>query len=315
MDIKAMSAYNPYTAASQNTGGQNAAPSSNNTAVGASAAVQISEEAKQKFAEHNIFLQTLDEATLLKISEKIAGRKGKDLMEVTPKESLDPYLTYLYPENSLGSMLTEKLDGKVANSSYAAKQFTDLFYTNNADATTEERAANRATAVKLAEQIAQEYFGEEEGQAFLAEVQKFADRSAMADKGYTVFHDSDQEPLKPYNTLTNAPADYVNISANDYAKKYFGITDKKEVIARLGEILNDMGRNPGRMNQLRNEIVADFAANEAKVQKVIDQTEEKFSSISFGADFMADLTNVLAGLNQSGSAELAGNILKMFQQK
>lgn len=296
------------------------------------AVAQISDEAKKMHSESNFTLQKLDENSPFPFKEleeffsmdrEQRSEKLKDMLPQREQISLDPYIQYIFPEGSLGSFLTEQLAGKVDNPSYAAKELRDMIYGGmdaNPDATAEERAITREAGLKLAEYISQNYFDDQkEGTAFLDTVKMYAEKNLLSQKGYIVFENSDMKPLKPYNTLTGAPADYVQVSLADYAKKYHGITEEKDFLANRDSIMKaylyDSVHNPQRIKALEAETVKNFAANEKNVQTAVDKAQKSFKELSFDSGFINGLSDVLHSLNQPDTAKWASDILNLFNKK
>ncbi|AOT72311.1 hypothetical protein [Geosporobacter ferrireducens] len=206
-------------------------------------------------------------------------RKLDFAKSISEKQDIDPLenefqilgVKYIFQAGTLEHFLTEKLEGKTKNASLIANEIAEKIRgtVSNPNATIEERAMNRKTALKLAEHIAQNYFdNDDEANEFLSEINKYAENDVLREKGYVVFDNSDMKPFKAY-TMPTAPEGYISASA--LAEKY-GDTSFKEIFndrVKLEDFLKALHKNGEKW---RAEIVKDFDENEQRVQNIIDKS-------------------------------------------
>ncbi|SNS65343.1 hypothetical protein SAMN05446037_1015108 [Anaerovirgula multivorans] len=283
--------------------------------------VQISDEAKKMFQS----LKEHDFSSPLKLNEEFfrkdyyEQRKLDFAKSIAERQDINPLenefqilgVKYIFNEGTLEQFLSDKLEGKVQNASLLASEIAGQIRgtINNPNATVEERAINRETAIKLSEYIAQNYFDNaDEANAFLTEINKYAENDVLREKGYVAFDNSDMEPFKSY-TLPTAPDDYFSASA--YAKKY-GDTDLKDIFndsSKLNDFIKTIQKNGEKW---RAEIVKEFEENAQNVQNIINKFKDSLSHVSLNSNFINDMNDSLNGLNQHNAAKWSNNILNVF---
>lgn len=154
-------------------------------------------------------------------------------------------VSYVFKPGSLEQFISEKLEGKAENASLLASEIAENIRgtVSNPNATIDERAVNRKTALRLAEEIARNYFDNvDESKDFLSVINEYAENDVLREKGYVVFDNSDMKPFKEY-TLPTAPENY--ICGSTFAEKY-GYTN-------LREIFDDSAKYEGFINALQKK--------------------------------------------------------------
>lgn len=242
----------------------------------------ISAESRRRF----VALKEYDPQGFLKLGEEFLQRDhleqrkldfSKSLLDGpdhTPgKKDIELDLVhYEFRDGTLEDLINKKLEGKANNASHLASEIAQQIRgaVSNPDATVEERAINRKTALKLSEHIAENYFDNpEEAEEFLSIIHKFAQNDEMREKGYVVIDNSDIAPFRPY-TIPTAPEGYINGGA--YAEKY-GKGSLFEIF-RDPEKLKDYTKALEKNEQKwRNEIINDFNVNQQMVESIIDKAE------------------------------------------
>ena len=135
----------------------------------------------------------------------------------------------------------------------------------NPNASVEERAINRETALRHTEYIAANYFDSPgEAKAFLDGVNRFAENDILREKGYTVIDGADIAPFRSYIN----PADG-SIGWSAYATKY-GKSDIREIFANPYErqlFFNSLSANQKKWSE---EIIKAFENNEKAVADIIN---------------------------------------------
>ncbi|AEE96805.1 hypothetical protein [Mahella australiensis] len=180
-------------------------------------------------------------------------------------------VSYVFKPGSLEQFISEKLEGKAENPSLLASEIAENIRgtVSNPNATIDERAVNRKTALRLAEEIARNYFDNvDEAKDFLSVINEYAENDVLREKGYVVFDNSDMKPFKEY-TLPTAPENYICGSA--FAEKY-GYTNLKEIFddsAKYEGFINALQKNGEKWKE---DIVRSFDEHEQLVQKIIDES-------------------------------------------
>ena len=204
-------------------------------------------------------------------------RRLESAKAMAESSNIDPFdnefqilgVQYTFVSGSLGEFITNNLEGKARNASLVASELSMMIRgtISNPNATVEERAINRETAIKNAEYIAQNYFDDpDEAKAFLDGINRFAENDIWREKGYIVFDNSDMPPFKSY-TMPNAPEGYIN--GNAYAKK-LGVSNIMEIFQDPKKFETFISES----SKLKAEVVASFNNNEKKVSDIISKVKE-----------------------------------------
>lgn len=205
-------------------------------------------------------------------------REEKAQNEIDPFD--DPFqmmcVSYEYPPGTLGEYIKKNLEGKAINPSLVASEMVRNISGSvyNPNATVEERAINRETALRHIEYIAQNYFSDpDEAQAFVDGVKGFAEKDIMREKGYIVADNSDMAPFRSYGMGSNYSKGSINF--NEYAKKYGTSMDElKANPEKLAAFNIALGKYQDKWYE---EIVKDFEDNEKRVADIIAKVKGSLS--------------------------------------
>lgn len=175
----------------------------------------------------------------------------------------------IFNDGTLEKHISDSLEGKVKNASLVADELGKMIRgtISNPDASVEERAANRETALKHASYIAENYFDDpDEAKAFLDGINKFAENDIMREKGYIVLDNSDFAPFKSYESPVNS---YGGVSWETYAKKA-GFSSASEVFADKGTLNKFYTSLHDNSKVWDEELTKSFEENENKVTDIIN---------------------------------------------
>jgi hypothetical protein len=123
-------------------------------------------------------------------------------------------------DGTLEALISDELGGKLKNASLVASELGKMIRGTfgNPDATVEERAIDRETALSHVRYLADNYFDDpDKANAFINKVQRFADNDILREKGYVVFDNSDMTPFKSYMSSVK---DSDSVSSTAYARLY-----------------------------------------------------------------------------------------------
>lgn len=244
-------------------------------------------------------IKNFGEQSPLILDELTLSRETKEKMkaEFTQKHSegikTDPFdnefqvlaVQYDYADGTLEKHIKDSLADKAKNASLVAGELGEMIRgtMHNPDATVEERATNRETALKLAEQIAKDYFDDPlDAQAFLEGINRFAENDVLREKGYIALDNSDIAPFKSYES-PSAPDG--GISWNAFIEKY-GSASAKEIAEdpkqREKFYLSLLQENKEKWSE---DIIKEFDENEKRVTEIIDKVKSAASEFDITADW------------------------------
>lgn len=226
--------------------------------------------------------ETYDENSRLKRDEAffsqdaIAQRKLNFAKTAMEPVTIDPFdnafqiaaVTGVFNDGTLEKFIADSLEGKAKNASLVANELGQMIRgtIHNPNATVEERATSRETALRLAEHIARDYFDNpDEARAFLDGINRFAENDVLREKGYIVF-DNAKPDVVPFRSYTLATDGSVNWS--EYAKKY-GKSDVREIFSNPKELQSFVNALSSNSQKWDAEIVAAFEDNEKRVADMI----------------------------------------------
>jgi len=288
MDVSRIGVQNTYTAALKMTAkrDRNNVPENNGPQTNANADVEvdISAEARKKSME----LKEYGTNTPLKYDEAFFSQEAREQRKTELGKSLsqtveiDPFdnefqilgVSYTFNNGTLEKFISDGLEGKAKNASLVASELAQMIRGTvyNPNATVEERAANRETALRNVESIVQEYFDNpDEAKAFLDGINRFAENDILREKGYTVIDNSDIAPFRSYTLATDG-----SVSWSEYAKKY-GKSDVREIFANPKELEAFVKAISGNSQKWNAEIVKSFEDNEKKVADIISKAKESLN--------------------------------------
>jgi hypothetical protein len=236
--------------------------------------------------------------------EAAAQRKAETAKMLAEPKEIDPFenefqilgVTATFMEGTLEDFISDKLGGKLKNASMVASELGKMIRGTfgNPDASVEERAIDRETALSHARYLAENYFDDpDDAKAFLKEIQRFADNDILREKGYVVFDNSDMKPFKSYMSSVR-DSDSVNLSAyaklyrdsnalekdSDPQKAYSFFNSVHENNANVLELLNTGGFNAlyNAISKNKQEwdalLSENFAKNEQYVSDIIDKAKD-----------------------------------------
>lgn len=234
-------------------------------------------------------LQTHDEKSPLKLDEAFFSqetreqRKADFAAALSRSVEIDPLdnefqivgVKGVFNEGTLEKFISDGLEGKVKNASLVADELGKMIRgtIHNPDATVEERATVRETALKHAEYLAQNYFDNpDEAKAFLDGINRFAENDVMREKGYIVLDNSDMAPFKSYQSSVKDGG----ISWNTYAKQH-GLSSVKDIFAdqkTLSSFYSALQKNNQKWSE---DTVKSFDEYEQKVTDIISQIKSSLS--------------------------------------
>lgn len=178
---------------------------------------------------------------------------------------------YSFEEKTLESfifdMLLDKVDNPSELTSKISKDIRGTIY--NPDLSIKKRASFRKDALELAEEIANDFFEDDEAIEFLLEIRRYAENDILREKGYIVFDNSDMEPFKNY-TLPSAPKNYVRGKA--LAKKY-GETDLKFILDDAVKYKDFVINLQIYGEKWAKEIIEEFDIREKQIQAIINKAK------------------------------------------
>jgi hypothetical protein len=185
--------------------------------------------------------------------EAVTQRKAELAKKLADPKEIDPFenefqimgVTYTFMEGSLEDLITDELGGKLKNASLVASELGKMIRSSfiNPDATVEERAIDRETALNHVRYLAKNYFDEpDKAKAFLDKVQRFADNDVLREKGYIVFDNSDMQPYKSYMSSVK---DSGSVSTSAYARLYqdSSVLEKDSDPQKAGAFFNSLQSN------------------------------------------------------------------------
>jgi len=220
-------------------------------------------------AKNNPFSNSINE-----INQMIADFKNARAEEMKAQPAFDPFdhdyhingVTYVPFTGSLEESLFNLLDGKARNSSMVVAELGLMLQGTiyNANATIEERAINRETAVRNAESIVKAFFdNSDEADAFMDLVRKAAANDILREKGYVAYDNSSIEPYRFYAS----PGDPDEGIFNAYALKHYGMNTRDMTQEMFREMADAFAKeyNKDKGKTLKAEFDKDFADNEKKV--------------------------------------------------
>ena len=212
--------------------------------------------------------------------EAVAQRKiesGDSLAEpvaITPADNSFQIegVSHVFNDGTLEKFIAERLDGKAKNASLVASELGKMLRGTilNPDASIEERAVSRETALKHATYIAENYFDNpDDASAFMENIERFANNDVLREKGYVVIDNSGLPPLPSYQSFVKPD---IGISLDAYAKHY-GLAHSHELFADK-QTFNAFYSTLIRHGDLRREeIVQRFADNEKMVAEILDKVK------------------------------------------
>ena len=212
--------------------------------------------------------------------EAVAQRKiesGASLAEpvaITPADNSFQIegVSHVFNDGTLEKFITEQLDGKAKNASLVASELGKMLRGTilNPEASIEERAVSRETALKHAAYIAETYFDNpDDASAFMENIERFANNDVLREKGYVVIDNSGLPPLPSYQSFVKPDS---GISLDAYAKHY-GLARTHELFADK-QTFNAFYSTLIRHGDLRREeIVQRFADKEKMVTEILDKVK------------------------------------------
>lgn len=194
--------------------------------------------------------------------------------KITDIKNIDPFdneflvlgVTYTFSENTLEKSIADYLNGKSKNPSLVANELAQMIKGTifNPEATVEERGINREIAMKNAKYIAEKYFeNQDEAEAFMNEISRYAENDIMREKGYVVLDNSELAPFRSYTTAYNG-----SVSWRQYAEKY-GTSDLREIFENPIELEAFVNKISNLSPKWDDEIVKEFEAHENHVAEII----------------------------------------------
>jgi hypothetical protein len=196
-------------------------------------ATQRNEQLRQTFPvlkieDDPVRLEVSDEGREALSHEAVTRRKAELAKKLSEPVEIDPFenefqingVTSTFMEGTLEALISGELNGKLKNASLVASELGKMIRGTfgNPDATVEERAIDRETALSHVKYLAENYFDDpDKAKAFLEKVQRFADNDILREKGYVVFDNSDMQPFKSYMSSVKG-SDSVSTAA--YARLY-----------------------------------------------------------------------------------------------
>lgn len=181
-------------------------------------------------------------------------------------------VSHVFNDGTLEKFIAERLDGKAKNASLVASELGKMLRGTilNPDASIEERAVSRETALKHATYIAENYFDNpDDASAFMENIKRFANNDVLREKGYVVIDNSGLPPLPSYQSFVKPD---IGISLDAYAKHY-GLAHTHELFADK-QTFNAFYSTLIRHGDLRREeIVQRFADNEKMVAEILDKVK------------------------------------------
>lgn len=248
----------------------------------------IAEKRAAKAARNTDTFETIDESTTvppegakggMRLVSKNANRADGKKLEVN----------LLLDKGTVGADIMAHLEGKVANASQIAYNLEhNIFGTyRNKNATLEERAVNRETALQNAQYIADNYFkNAEEAKGFMDEITKQIDNDELREKGYSVMNDG-SKPLKPYELLFHAVDEF---ALNSYVKYYEnGKYDSLKDIENKGDFMRFMDANYKTLNP---KIIAEFSATEKAVSAILDAVKKDVADGKYNSAIQENLEKI-----------------------
>ena len=146
-------------------------------------------------------------------------------------------ITYQFPPDSLEHSISGFLAGKAVNASLVASELGKMLKStfNQPEASVEERAAIRETAVQNAAQIAKDYFNDpDEAAAFMELIRKAADKDILREMGYYVYDNSDEIRM-PHSPEPMSAKDAADFTAFQNALNKNTFVLDTELIAQLSD--------------------------------------------------------------------------------
>ncbi|OEF97098.1 hypothetical protein [Desulfuribacillus alkaliarsenatis] len=222
---------------------------------------------------------------------------------------------YTFQQGSLEYIVANALDGKSVNPSLYASELGKAIRSTVSmpNATIEERAIYRETALKNAQHIAENYFdNEEEATAFINKIKQFAENDILREKGYNVIDNSGIKPFASYSNALN-PGE---VSFSALAKRYFDEDFNERFIngdisaEEFNKFYLEIANNKTRWE---NEIKLEFENSVKNVDEIIANIESEFNSVTNDNKTFEDvISNLLINIDQPEIAQWHRNLLKLL---